>query len=30
MEIDKTDGKDGYIYCLKEIDEMQEILIVEK
>ena len=27
MEIDETDGKDGHIYRLKKIDEIQEILI---
>ena len=30
MEIDETDGKDGHIYCLKKIDEIQEILIAER
>ena len=30
MEIDETDGKDGHIYCLKKIDEIQEILIQER
>ena len=30
MEIDKTDGKDGHIYRLKKIDEIQEILIAER
>ena len=30
MEIDETDGKDGQIYRLKKIDEMQEILIAER
>ena len=30
MEIYKTDGKDGYIYRLKKIDEIQEILIAER
>ena len=30
MEIDATDGKDGHIYRLKKIDEIQEILIVER
>ena len=29
MEIDETDGKDGHIYRLKKIDEIQEILIAE-
>ena len=29
MEIDETDGKDGHIYRLKKIDEIQEILIME-
>ena len=26
MEIDETDCKDGYIYRLKKVDEIQEIL----
>ena len=30
LEIDETDGKDGHIYRLKKIDEIQEILIVER
>ena len=30
MEIDETDGKDGRIYRLKKIDEIQEILIAER
>ena len=30
MEIDETDGKDGHIYRLKNIDEIQEILIAER
>ena len=30
MEIDATDGKDGHIYRLKKIDEIQEILIAER
>ena len=30
MEIDETDGKDGYRYRLKKIDEIQEILIAER
>ena len=30
MEIDETDGKDGHIYRLKKIDEIQEILIAER
>ena len=30
MEIDGTDGKDGHIYRLKKIDEIQEILIAER
>ena len=30
MEINETDGKDGHIYRLKKIDEIQEILIAEK
>ena len=30
MEIDETDGKDGHIYRLKKIDEIQEILITER
>ena len=30
MEIDETDGKDGHIYRLKKIDEIQKILIVER
>ena len=29
MEIDETDAKDGHIYCLKKIDEIQEVLIGE-
>ena len=29
MEIDETDGKDGHIYRLKKIDEIQEIWIAE-
>ena len=29
MEIDETDGKDGDIYRLKKIDEIQEILITK-
>ena len=30
MEIDKIDGKDGHVYRLKKIDEIQEILIAER
>ena len=30
MEIDENDGKDGHIYRLKKIDEIQEILIAER
>ena len=30
MEIHETDGKDGHIYRLKKIDEIQEILIAER
>ena len=30
MEIDEIDGKDGHIYHLKKIDEIQEILIAER
>ena len=30
MEIDETDGKDGHIYRLKKIDEIQEIFIAER
>ena len=30
MKIDETNGKDGHIYRLKEIDEIQEILIAER
>ena len=30
MEIDETDGNDGHIYRLKKIDEIQEILILER
>ena len=30
MEIDETDGKDGHVYRLKKIDEIQEILIAER
>ena len=30
MEIDETDGKDGHIYRLKKIDEIQEILIAKR
>ena len=30
MEIDETDGKDGHIYRLTKIDEIQEILIAER
>ena len=29
MEIDEIDGNDGHIYRLKNIDEIQEILITE-
>ena len=29
MEIDEIDGKDGHIYRLKKINEIQEILIAE-
>ena len=30
MEIDETDGNNGHIYRLKEINEIQEILIAER
>ena len=30
MEVDEIDGKDGHIYRLKKIDEIQEILIAER
>ena len=30
MEIDEIDDKDGHIYRLKKIDEIQEILIAER
>ena len=30
MEIDETDGKEGYIYRFKKFDEIQEILIAER
>ena len=30
MEINETDGKDGHIYRLKKIDEIQEILVAER
>ena len=30
MEIDETDGNDGHIYCVKKINEIQEILIAER
>ena len=30
MEIDETDSKDGHIYRLKKIDEIQEILMAER
>ena len=30
MEIDETDDKDGHIYRLQKIDEIQEILIAER
>ena len=30
MGVDETDGRDGHIYCLKKIDEIQEILISER
>ena len=30
MEIDEIDGKDGHVYRLKNIDEIQEILIAER
>ena len=30
MEINETDGKDGHIYRLKKIIEIQEILIAER
>ena len=30
IEIGETDGKDGHIYRLKQIDEIQEILIAER
>ena len=30
MEFDETNGKDGHIYRIKQIDEIQEILIAER
>ena len=30
MESDEIDGKDGHVYRLKKIDEIQEILIAER
>ena len=30
MEIYEIDGKDGHVYRLKKIDEIQEILIAER
>ena len=30
MEFDEIDGKDGHIYRLKKINEIQEILIAER
>ena len=30
MEIDETNGNDGHVYHLRIIDEIQEILIVER
>ena len=30
MEIDEIDDKDGHVYRLKKIDEIQEILIAER
>ena len=30
MEFDETDGNYGHIYRLKQIDEIQEILIAER
>ena len=30
MEIDENDGHDGHIYRFKKIDEIQEILIMER
>ena len=30
MQIDETDGNDGHIYRLKNIDEIQEILMAER
>ena len=30
MEINETDGKDGHIYCLKKIEEIQQMLIAER
>ena len=30
MKTDDTDGKDGHIYRLKKIDEIQKILIAER
>ena len=30
METDETDGKDGHIYRLKKIGEIQEILIAAR
>ena len=30
MEIDEIDGKDGHVYRVKKIDEIQEILFAER
>ena len=30
MEIDAIDINDGHIYCIKKIDEIQEILIADR
>ena len=30
MEIDEIGGRDGHVYRLKKIDEIQEILIAER
>ena len=30
MKIDETDGKDGHIYRLTKIDEIQEILVAKR
>ena len=30
MEMNEIDGKDGHVYRLKKIDEIQEIFIAER